>query len=120
MTRPDLRSGRYRHKITIQRPDPASPQDALGQRVTAWLNVVVDYPANVNPISGSEKVLAAQRQASTTHEIEMRYHTEVSTVDSACRVLYVARTFTIDAPPENVGEANRQLILKCTEGPRTE
>lgn len=113
-------AGRYRHKITIQKPDPASPKGTVGGRLTAWLNVVVDYPAEVTPVSGRSEFLAAQRHASTTHAIALRYSDALAALDATHRVLFGHRTFVMDRPPINTAERNIELILECTEGKRTE
>lgn len=115
-----MQSGKLRHLVTVQRPDPASPRDAVGPRITAWLPVVVDEPASVDPISGRSEFLAAQRQASTTHEITMRHSSATALIDASCRVLFGSRVFILDGHPINVGERNRELKIKCTEGLRAQ
>lgn len=115
-----MQAGKLRHLVTVQRPNPASPRDGAGQRLTAWIDVVVKEPASVDPITGRSEFLAAQRQASTTHEVTMRWSSATALIDASCRVLFGSRVLVLDGPPINVGERNRELKLECTEGLRTE
>lgn len=169
-------AGKMVHKITIQKTDPASSRDAAGQRVTDWLNVAVNIWAFIEPLSGRDEFVAAQRQASTTHRVKTYYGPQLANVDASHRVFFApkwkylgtvndeaamlalagkindwcarrddlrvyaitggdpsqlgdwtkvsepsgARIFVFDGPPINVEERNRELILECTEGLRTE
>lgn len=115
-----MRAGQLRHNVTVQRPDPSSPRDSAGQRLTAWLDVAVNVPAKIEPLRGRDAFLAAQRQASTTHQVMMRFSPELAGVDGACRILFGARIFVFDGPPLNVDERNATLLIDCTEGLRTE
>lgn len=98
---------------------PGGVRDAVGERTTTWTDVA-DIFAQIDPLSGREEYLAAQRQASTTHRIKIRYSSEIAAIDASWRFLWGARVFTIDEPPRNVGEKNDHLEMMCTEGPRQE
>jgi len=113
-----MRAGTLVHRITLQ--SPAGSRDAVGERVTTWTDVASDIPASVEPISGREEFLAAQRQGTTSHIVRLRCESPWSAMDASWRVLFGSRVFTIDAPPRNVNEAGRELILTCTEGDRQE
>jgi SPP1 family predicted phage head-tail adaptor len=113
-----MRAGTLRHTVTLQ--SPAGSRDAVGERVTTWTNVAEGVPANIEPISGREQVLAAQLEATTTHIVHLRYASLWAAMDASWRVLFGSRVFTIDAPPKNVGERNWELVLQCTEGERQE
>lgn len=126
-----MEPGKLSHKITIQKPDPASARDSAGQRITAWLPVAVNIWARVEPLSGREAFLAAQRQENTTHRITLWYSAQLAAVDISHRVLFGyltefdpppvgTRIFVLDGPPINTDEANIELILRCSEGLRTE
>jgi SPP1 family predicted phage head-tail adaptor len=113
-----MRAGKLRHRVTLQ--SPTGSRDAVGERVTTWTNVAEDVPAEIEPISGREQFLAAQRQATTSHIVRLRYASMWAAMDASWRVLFGSRVFTIDAPPKNVGESDVELILQCTEGERQE
>lgn len=112
-----MRAGTLRHTVTLQ--SPGGTKDAFGSRLTTW-DDVADVPASVEPISGREQFLAAQRQATTSHIVTIRYGDTWSDIDATWRIKFGARVFTIDAPPRNTEERNKEIILTCTEGPRQE
>lgn len=113
-----MRAGTLRHRVTLQ--SPAGSRDAVGERVTTWTSVATNVPADIKPISGREQFLAAQRQATTSHIVCLRYAALWAALDASWRVLFGSRVFTIDAPPKNLGERNLEIELQCTEGDRQE
>jgi SPP1 family predicted phage head-tail adaptor len=114
-----LRPGDCVHRITIEKPNPNSTKDSAGQRLTTFLPVA-EPMASIEPISGREEFIAAQRQASTTHIIRFFYGPKVSAIDANHRIRHQSRTFVMDRPPVNVGERNVEFICYCVEGLRTE
>lgn len=114
----NMRAGELRHRVTLQ--SPLIVRDAVGEGVTTWKSVVTNVPASVEPIEGREQFLAAQRQASISHIVHLRYSPLIGAMDATWRVLFGKRVFTIDAPPKNIGERNREIVLECTEGERKE
>lgn len=113
-----MRAGALRHRVTLQ--SPSGTRDAVGERVTTWVNVAENVPADVEPIAGREELAAAQRQATSSHIVHLRYGSPWSAIDASWRVLFGERVLTIDAPPKNIGERNRELMLTCSEGDRQE
>ena len=112
-----MRAGRLRHSIEIQ--SPTGDQNTVGERVTNW-STVDTVRADIEPISVAEQLAAAQRQDSTSHKIRIRWHSSLAAMDASWRVKYGTRIFTIDGPPMNIRERNREVVLMCTEGLRTE
>ena len=110
-----MRAGNLRHQITLQ--SPQTTRDSVGEQTLAFTTVAT-VPAEVSPISGREQFLAAQRQASTTHLVTIRYSPDVASLNATWRVLFGTRVFSIDAPPRNIDERNIMLELQCTEGLR--
>lgn len=115
-----MRAGPLRHLVNIQKPDPASPRDDAGQRITRWLNVARDVPANVRTLNARESVIAAQQQAATTHMVELRWSPNLASLDSSCRFLFGLRVLVCDGDPENIDERNRELHCAAIEGLRQE
>lgn len=118
MSEKRTRAGELRHMVTLQSP-AGTRNPNTGERTTTWTDVAAIF-ALIEPVQGQEQFLAAQRQASTTHRIKIRYSSEVAGVTAAWRFLFGTRVFTIDEPPRNVGEKNDHLEMLCTEGPRKE
>lgn len=103
---------RYRHSITLQQP--GGSRDSVGERVTSWTNVKAVY-ADISTLNMREQMLVAQRQASTTHKVTLRYDPDLAAINAAWRVLFGSRVLVIDGV-NNVDERNKTLELLCTEG----
>ena len=109
-----MKAGRLRHRVTLQ--SPYGSRDAVGERVTMWTDRASDVPAEVRPLSGREQYIFAQKQASTTHIVTLRWGRYLADLDASWRVQFKDRVFTIDAPPKNLDERNIEVDLECTEG----
>lgn len=112
-----MRAGRMRHQVVLQ--SPTGSRDSVGERTTTWTDVATVW-ANIRPLTGREQFLASQREASTSHIVEIRYSTDVSTIDASWRVKYGTRLLVLDGDPINVEERGIQLNLPCVEGLREE
>lgn len=112
-----MEAGKLRHRVTLQRP--SGTRDAVGGRVTVPLDVATVW-ASIETLDGREAFYAAQRQATTTHKVVIRYAPIIAGIDATWRVKYGVRIFTLDEPPRNTREINAELVLMCTEGPRDE
>lgn len=108
-----LQAGDLRHQVTLQRP--GGTQDALGQRVTTWTDVLT-VPAKVEPLAGRDAFLARQNQASTTHRVTMWWAPPLAEMNASWRVLFGTRLLILSEPPKNIDERDRVLELMCTEG----
>jgi len=87
-----------RHRLSLQQ-EVLNP-DGAGGYTRTW-QTIVDLWAEINPISGREKLFASQLQAEISHKITIRYRTGVN---SSMRFLYENRIFNIRAilnPKEN-------------------
>lgn len=109
------RAGDLRHYITLQKPDPSSTVDSVGERLTVWLDVA-DVYANVEPASSRDKFIAAQNQASISHNVTVRYDSAIADINSSWRVKFGIRYLPLSGDPINPEERNVILQLPCTEG----
>ncbi len=107
-----MRAGTLRNIVTVQAPGGA--RDAVGDVVTSWTDVA-NVPASIEPLTGREAMIAAQKQSSTTHRITIRYSSDVAALAASWRILWGARAFDI-TERRNLDERNRTLELICTEG----
>ena len=105
-----MRSGKYRHLISIQQPALAA--DGVGEMLPAWSTLYASLYAEVEPLSGKEAIAKDQINSNVTHRVRTRY---VPGVLPAMRVLYGARTLQIQHVM-NVSERDRELELSCVEG----
>lgn len=112
-----MRAGNLRHTVTLQ--SPLGSRDAVGERITTWTDEAT-VAAEIRPLTSREQFIAAQRQASTTHFVSMRYSTVTAGINAAWRLMFMGRIFTINGPPKNIEERNKELQLDCTEGLTTQ
>lgn len=105
-----IRAGELRHKVTLQQE--ISKDDNHGGQVLAWADVATVW-AKIEPISGTEAIVARQVQDSLTHKIWLRWRPGVV---AKMRLLFGKRVFNIIEPPRNWDERNRMLELRCEEG----
>ena len=108
--------GDLRHQITLQSPGGAV--DTVGERVTVWTNIAT-VKARIRQLTGAEKVLAAQRQASTSHIVVFRYSLALAALAANWRIVFRTRIFAIDKVA-NIDERNVEFEIECTEGLRQE
>lgn len=106
----DIHSGQLRHRISIyaltQEPDGG------GGYTTEWVEYAQPM-ARVKPLSGTESLVAMQLEAAITHDIVIRYRTDVTPEDKI--VLATGRELNI-VSVINVEERDRWLELRCEEG----
>ena len=111
-----MNPGQLDKRITLQ--SPSGSQDALGERITTWTDVAT-VCARIRGLTTREAMAAGQRQAMTSHMVEIRYAVNVAAITTDWRIKFGARFFTIDGVI-NVSERNEMFTLACTEGARTE
>jgi len=70
--------------------------------------------ASVSPIAGEESQRAGSTTATVTHEIRMRYRSDLPELTPKYRLALGSRTFTI-VSARNPAEADVELVLQCTE-----
>ncbi len=102
-------SSRLRQRMTLQQ-EQRTP-DTAGGYVRSWQDVA-DIWAEVIPLSGKEKLFAAQLQSEITHRILIRYRTGIS---AAHRLVFETRVFNIRSVI-NVREENALLEILAQEG----
>lgn len=93
--------------------------DTVGQPIKTWKNEATVW-AEIRPLTAREQFIAAQRQASTTHLVSIRYNPDLAVANATWRITFGVRIFSIDGPPKNVDERNIELQLECTEGLKTD
>lgn len=105
-----MRIGRLRHRVTIQQY--TTTDNEYGEPVPTWADVATVW-ASVEPLSGNERMIAQQRNASLTHKVVIRY---LAGVTAEMRVKFGDRYFAIVEPPMNIDERDREMHLMCVEG----
>ena len=103
-----MRAGLRRHRITFQRPTPAT--NARGAKTKSW----VDYRtvwARINPTSGRDFLDVHQTESETTATITCCY---IAGVKSYMRIKFEGRYFEI-VHPINPEERCRELQFLVRE-----
>lgn len=104
--------GQMRYQVKLQ--SPTNTTDTGGGIAQTWA-LVANLWANIKPISGRETFRQGQIQDSTTHEVYIRYRTDIYT---KYRILYGTRSFNIKHI-KNMDERKRFMLLSCEEGVAT-
>ena len=105
MKRGDFDPGWLRHRIVIAAPDVA-PDGAGGEAVT-WRPLATVW-ALVEPVSGTERIVADRLTGVVTHVVTMRFRGDVT---GGMRVLYRGRAYRV-LVAYDPDERQRYLILK--------
>ncbi len=107
-----MRSGKLRHRVTIQRYVLGSPQQtATGQPDGVWTDFMTVW-ASIEPLSGRELFAAQEHHSEITHRVRMRHDAGVT---AQMRISFDGRIYSVYAmiDPELRG---RELQLMCGEG----
>lgn len=105
----DVCAADLRESVQLQRKSRVS--DGAGGWVNTWTTYAT-VRAKVHPLSGRERVFAAQLQSETTHDIVIRYRTDV---DAADRIVWRGHEMSIE-PPVNVEARDRWLEIRAVIG----
>ena len=103
-----MNSGRYRHRITIQKKTEA--RDAIGGTVETWTTDFSRW-GHIRPLSGREVFEAEQLQTRQSHMISLRFTASISTQN---RILFQSTLFHIMSV-KNPDVRKRVTELGCME-----
>ena len=103
-----MRAGSLRHLVSIEEYTEAT--DSLGGVSLTWTEFSKAY-ANIAPLNGKEKYVSAEKHATSTHQITIRY---LSGVNPKMRVVYGAQVFEI-VSVVNAGMRDKMMQLIVEE-----
>jgi SPP1 family predicted phage head-tail adaptor len=103
-----MRAGSLRHLVSIE--SYTETRDSFGGVSNTWAEFSKAY-ANIVPLSGKEKYVSAEKYATSTHQITIRY---LDGVDPKMRVVYGTRMFEI-VSVINTGERDKMMQLIVEE-----
>jgi len=104
--------GKFRHFITLQ--GQGTTRDS-GGGISSGFSTIASVYANVVPKSGKEVYKRGKLVGSVTHEITIRYRTDIT---NASRISFNNKFFNIRSII-NIDERGRYLKLMCEEGVAT-
>lgn len=100
-----------RERVSIQRRSSAAAQDdAIGGFTDSWTTQETRW-ARVIPVAASEASRAGQLEGQVTHEVTLRY---VSDIGPADRFLYGSRVLNI-VSIRDLEERHRYTVCQCVE-----
>lgn len=115
-----MRAGELRERISIVVATLAS--DGQGGKTKTWLDLVTGttsptrLPANVESISGGERLQAAAVTAISTYQIRLRYRVDVTPLMRVLWTPYKATVAkTLEISDVNNGDGHRFIVLACSE-----
>jgi len=85
-----MRASTLRHRVKLQEVVCSADTKGAGSTET-WLEIAKVW-ASITPISALERVESNARQETITHEITMRYKSQLTSAD---RIVYGSRIFNI-------------------------
>ncbi len=103
-------AGSLNRRLTLQQGTPGSTSE--GDATLTWASLGNVW-ANVNPLGTQELLLAAQRGEDVTHQVTLRWRSNLPPV-ATLRLLYGNRIFFV-AGASDPDEAHRSLVLRCKE-----
>ena len=106
--------GQMRHQIRIE--DETLTSDAYGGATVSARPVLTTVPGAVRPLRADERMRAMQLQMALTHEVTIRYSTDVAALSHKHRLVVDGkRTMNVRAVI-NKDERNRWLMIMVEEG----
>lgn len=106
-----MRSGKLRHRVTIERPGQAQDPDT-GEMLPGWVYVATVW-ASVEPLSAREFIAADAGQSKISAKVVMRYR---SGIDATMRLLHRGQAYNIHAPLPDPESGRHYLTLPVSMG----
>jgi SPP1 family predicted phage head-tail adaptor len=106
-----MQAGLLRQRIELQAPEES--QDTYNQPIRQFVTVATVW-ASVRPLVGNAFLEAQAVGAQVTHKINLRYRSDLA-IQPTWRVKFGSRILELTAPPINVDERGRELVLMCRE-----
>lgn len=103
-----MRVGKLRHKGEIQ--SCTETPDSFGEPTKGWVKLY-DVWCDIKPLNGTEKYVSAEKHATSTHQVIIRYSSGIS---PKMRLVSRGRTFEIKSA-FNVNEKDRMMQLIVEE-----
>ena len=104
-------TSKYNRRVSLQSATTIS--SLTGEPEKTWSTYATVWAA-IRTLSGRERNAAQQVQATQTHEVTIRYSSEVADVTPKDRILYGSRIFDIQ-DVRNIDETNIEIRMLCAE-----
>jgi len=100
-------------RISMQSLDSDLESSLTGEPIRSYTEYAVVW-AKIRTLSGRERNAAQQVQATMSHELTVRYSSDVSGAMPTDRVVYGSRIFDVK-DVRNIDEANIEIRMLCVE-----
>jgi len=104
-----MRSGKLRHRVTLQAP--TNEQDATGSEVITYPTDTVSVWAEVLELRGREYISAREQHSELTTKIRIRYREDIGVL---WRAVHGTRVYDVIHVVDLMGK-RRELELMCAE-----
>lgn len=106
-----MQAGALRHRIRLMAP--VETRDSYNAVVTVYVEQAQAWAA-VRPLLGNEFLESMAGGAQVSHRVQIRRRRDV-TILPTWQVWFGTRVLQITAPPMDVDERGRELVLMCKE-----
>lgn len=106
-----MQSGLLRHRIKLLQP--VKTVNTYNEEVITFSEIARTWAA-VRPLLGNEFLEERARGAQVSHRVQLRWSSDLA-IEPTWRVEFKGRTLEVIAPPMNVDERGRELVLMCKE-----
>lgn len=103
-----MQAGKLRHRIELQ--SWTEKRNDYGEITKIWATYVRVW-ASIEPLRGTEALIAQQVSAELSHKVRIRYNSSVTAKD---RIKFGTRIFSINSA-RNIDEKNIEQELLCKE-----
>jgi SPP1 family predicted phage head-tail adaptor len=105
-----MRAGKLNKRVWIQRPPEAGTQNAYGEKTEVWKDWKQAW-VGIEPVAGSEQVVANTTEARITHAVTLRFTADLV---PKMRFRYGTRVLAM-VTPLDIGERGKEMTVQCVE-----
>lgn len=106
-----MRTGKLRHRVTIQRYEKGAQDPITGDITSEWVDLATVW-ASVEPLSVREFIQSSATQSQVTTRITMRKRD----IRAADRILHRGQIFNVTGVLPDPVSGLEYVTLPCTEG----
>ena len=112
-----MRAGRLRHLISLQK---YIDNELMGPGFFIFFQYQeksISAYASIEPVNSRSRITKHQYYLDTTHEVTLRYSSDIENINNSWRILFGDRIFIITGVID-INEHNQTILLHCKEGIR--